>query len=77
MEQSIKLVITLSTDILESIKQAGDKSGISIEEFLIQSALEKMEDDLLTEEAGKVLDDIRSGHQTTLNWDEVKNQISQ
>jgi hypothetical protein len=57
------------------LKMACAKLGVSMREFLLYSAFEKIEeieDEWLAEKARETLSDINSGKEWAVSWDEMK-----
>ena len=55
------------------------KLGVSMKDFILRSAFEKMEDledKWLAEETDKVVEDVQSGKEKTISWEEMKKRIS-
>ena len=78
MKEKSRLTVDMSPDEHMYIKMACAKIGISMREFLILSAFEKIteiEDEWLAEKAREKLEDIKSGKEKTVTWKEMKKRI--
>ena len=61
-----------------SLKAACAKMGISMKEFILRSAFEKLkelEDAHLEKEARKTQEAIQSGDEKTISWDKMKERL--
>ena len=78
MREKSRLTVDMSHNEHMYIKMACAKLGVSMREFLLRSAFEKIEgieDEWLADQAKKTLDDIKSGREKTISWDEMKKRI--
>lgn len=79
MREKSRLTVDMSPDEHMYLKMACAKFGVSMREFLLRSAFEKMqdiEDKWLAEKARETLKQIKSGKEKTISWDEMKNRIA-
>lgn len=79
MREKSRLTVDMSPDEHMYLKMACAKMGVSMKEFLLRSAFEKMEDiedEWLAEKAKETLDNIKSGKEKTVSWNEAKNRIT-
>lgn len=79
MSEKSRLTLDMSSDEHMYLKMACAKLGVSMREFLLYSAFEKMEkieDEWLAEKARGTLSNINSGKEKTVSWDEMKKRIA-
>ena len=79
MKEKSRLTVDMSSDEHMYLKMACAKLGVSMREFLLYSAFEKMEeieDEWLAEKARETLERINSGKEKTVSWDEMKKRIA-
>lgn len=79
MREKSRLTVDMSPDEHMYLKMACAKMGVTMKEFLLRSAFEKMEDiedEWLAEKARETLDNINSGKEKTVSWDEAKKRIA-
>lgn len=79
MKEKSRLTVDMSTNEHMYLKMACAKLGVSMREFLLYSAFEKMEkieDDWLAERAREVIADIEAGREKAISWKEMKNRIA-
>jgi len=70
-----RLTIDMTQQDHGCLKMACAKLGVSMREFVLQSAFEKieeLEDEKLAERAHKVLKEIKAGKRKTISLDEMK-----
>ena len=78
VQTTTKLTIEFPTDEWAYLELARKKQGLSMKEFFLRGALEKIEDyedELLSEEAYKTLADIKSGKEKTSPLEEVAKRL--
>jgi predicted DNA-binding protein len=78
MKEKSRLTVDMSSDEHIYLKMACAKLGVSMREFLIQSAFEKIveiEDEWLADKAREVLENINSGKDKAISWEEMKKRI--
>lgn len=78
MKGKSRLTVDMSPDEHMYLKMTCAKLGISMREFLLHSAFEKMEeleDDWLAEKARETLENIESGKVKVISWTEMKKRI--
>lgn len=79
MRQKSRLTVDMSPDEHMYLKMACAKIGVSMKDFLLQLAFEKiedMEDDWLAEKATKTLENIKSGKEQLISWEDAKKRLS-
>jgi hypothetical protein len=79
MKEKSRLTLDMSHDEHVYLKMACAKLGVTMREFLLHSAFEKMqevEDEWLAEKARETLENIHSGKEKTIPWDEMKKRIA-
>lgn len=75
MKEKSRLTVDMSSEEHMYLKMACAKLGVSMREFLLYSAFEKMEeieDDWLAERARETLKNIESGKEKAISWKEMK-----
>lgn len=73
-----RLTVDMSSEEHMYLKMACAKIGITMREFMLRSAFEKMEeleDVWLAQKAAEILDRIASGEEKTHSWNKVKKLI--
>ena len=78
MKQKSRLTVDMSINEHMYLKMACAKIGISMKDFLVQLAFEKieeMEDDWLAEKATQTLNNINSGKEKLISWEEAKKRL--
>ncbi len=78
MKGKARLTVDMSPDEHMYLKMACAKLGVSMREFLVQSAfkqIEDMEDEWFAKKARGVLKDISSGKEKTISWEKMKKRI--
>lgn len=79
MEKKSRLTIDMESGEKNRLKAFCATQNISMKEFMLRSTQEKVEeieDQLLTNEAREVLENIKSGKEKTISWDEMKKRIA-
>lgn len=79
MREKSRLTVDMSSDEHMYLKMACAKLGISMREFLLRSAFEKIEDiedEWLADKARETIDNIKSGKEKTISWESMKRRIS-
>ncbi len=81
MSQSKKSRLTVDMTSVEHacLKIACAKLHMSMKDFLLFSAFERIEefeDEWLAQQARKILEDIKSGKEKTISWEEMKKRIA-
>lgn len=79
MKEKSRLTVDMSPDEHMYIKMACAKIGVSMKDFLLQLAFEKiedMEDEWLTDKATETLENIKSGKEKLISWEEAKKRLS-
>ncbi|EQM62555.1 hypothetical protein H359_0755 [Chlamydia ibidis 10-1398/6] len=80
MKDRSRLTVDMSPDEHLCIKLASAKLGVTMREFILTTVferLEELEDRWLADKATKILEDIRSGKEKTISWDEAKKNLEQ
>ncbi len=78
MKEKARLTLDMSSTEHMYLKMACAKMGVTMREFLLFAAFEKMqeiEDEWLVEKARETLDNIKSGKEKTVSWREMKKRI--
>lgn len=78
MREKSRLTVDMTPDEHMYLKMACAKMGVTMKEFLLRTAFEKMEemeDEWLAEKAKETLENIRSGKEKTVSWSEAKKRI--
>jgi len=79
MREKSRLTVDMTTDEHMYLKMACAKIGVSMKDFLLQLAFEKiedMEDEWLANKATQALENIRSGKEKLISWEEAKKRLS-
>ena len=79
MREKSRLTVDMSPDEHMYLKMACAKIGVSMKDFLLQLAFEKiedMEDEWLANKATKTLENIKSGKEKLISWEEAKKRLS-
>ena len=79
MREKARLTVDMSHDEHMYLKMACAKIGVSMKDFLLQLAFEKiedMEDDWLADKATETLENIKSGKEKLISWEEAKKRLS-
>lgn len=79
MKDKARLTLDMSPEEHMYLKMASAKLGISMREFLLLAAFERMEDiedEWLAERARETLKNIRAGKEKTIPWEEMKKRIA-
>ncbi|MBN4066662.1 hypothetical protein JYU14_01090 [Simkania negevensis] len=79
MKERSRLTVDMSVEEHICLKMACAKLGISMREFLLNSAFEKMEeieDEWLADRARETLKNIRSGKEKSISWTEMKKRLA-
>lgn len=74
-----RLTLDISKDEHMYLKMSCAKLGVSMKDFMLRSALDKiedLEDKWLAEEADKIVEDVKSGKDKMISWEEMKKRIS-
>ncbi len=75
MKGKSKLTLEMTTEESMYLKMVSAKLGISMKEFLLIAAferIEEMEDEWLAEKSRETLANIQSGKEQTIPWEEMK-----
>lgn len=75
MKQKARLTIDMDREDHMYLKMACAKIGVSMKDFLLKLALEKieeLEDEWLAQKAEKTLEDIKAGRDELIPWEEAK-----
>ena len=78
MKEKSRLTLDMTPDEHTYLKMASAKLGISMKQFLLTTAFERMEeleDEWLAEKARETLKNIHLGKEKTIPWGEVKRKI--
>ena len=78
MEKQLRLTVDMPSKIHVLIKIACAELGISMKQFMMESALKRMEeleDQYLAKKAHKILKDIEEGKEKTISWKEMKKRV--
>ncbi len=78
MREKSRLTVDMSPDEHMYLKMACAKIGVSMKDFLLQLAFEKiedMEDDWLSDKATEVLENIKLGKEKLIPWEEAKKRL--
>jgi predicted DNA-binding protein len=78
MKEKSRLTVDMSTDQHMHLKMACANLGVSMKDFLIVSAFEKMEeieDEWLAKKATETLEKIKQGKEKLISWKEMKKRI--
>ena len=79
MNEKSRLTLDMTKDEHMYLKMASTKLGISMKQFLLTAAFERMEeleDEWLAEKARETLEGIRAGKERLASWKEVKKRLS-
>ncbi len=79
MRKKSRLTVDMSQEEHMYLKMACAKLEVSMREFLLHSAFEKMEDiedEWLADKARETLKNIHSGKEKTTSWDAMKKRIA-
>ena len=79
MKDKARLTVDMSSDEHMYLKMACAKLGISMREFLLIAAFERMEDledEWLAERARENLERLEAGKEKTIAWKEMKKRIA-
>ena len=79
MKDKSRLTVDMSLDEHMYLKMACAKLGISMREFILCSAFEKIEeieDAWLADKARETLKNINSGKEKAISWDEMKKRLA-
>ena len=79
MKDKSRLTLDMTQDEHMYLKMASAKLGISMREFLLLAAFERMEeieDEWLAARARETLENIQAGKEKTISWSEMKKRIS-
>lgn len=79
MKQKARVTVDMSQDEHTCLKMACAKLGVTMREFLIHSAFEKIEDiedEWLAKKAKETLNNLESGKEKSITWNEMKNRIT-
>lgn len=79
MKDKARLTLDMSPEEHMYLKMVSAKLGISMREFLLLAAFERMEeieDEWLAERARETLENIRAGKEKTISWSEMKKRIT-
>lgn len=77
MEKS-RLTVDMSPSQHTCLKTACARQGVSMREFILIAAFEKIEhieDEQLAKQARETLNNINSGKEKTISWNEMKKRI--
>ncbi len=78
MQKQPRLTVDMPSKIHVLIKTASAELGISMKQFMVESALKRMEeleDMYLAKKAHKILKDIEEGKEKTITWKEMKRRV--
>lgn len=79
MTEKSRITVDVSRDERMYLKMACAKIGVSMKDFLLQLAFEKiedMEDEWLANKATETLENIKSGKEKLIYWEEAKKRLS-
>jgi len=79
MERKSRVTIDMTPKEHMYLKMSCASLGMSMREFMIQSAFEKIEsieDEYFANKARETLDAIGSGKEKVISWDEMKKRVS-
>ena len=79
MKEKSRLTVDMTPEEHMYLKMACAKIGVSMKDFLLQLAFEKiedMEDEWLANKATETLENIRSGKEKLISWEEAKKRLS-
>lgn len=79
MKDKSRLTLDMTPEEHMYLKMACAKLGITMREFLLIAAFERMEqieDEWLADRAREVLENIESGKEKTIPWSEMKRRIA-
>lgn len=79
MRDKARLTLDMSPEEHMYLKMASAKLGMSMREFLLLAAFERMEDiedEWLAEKARETLENIQAGKEKTIPWSEMKKRIA-
>jgi len=79
MKQKARLTIDMDQEDHRYLKMACAKIGVTMREFLLQLAFEKMEeleDEWLADKATETLENIKAGKEKLISWEEAKKRLS-
>lgn len=79
MREKSRLTVDMSPDEHMYLKMACAKIGVSMKDFLLQLAFEKiedMEDEWLANKATETLENIKLGKEKLISWEEAKKRLS-
>ena len=79
MREKSRLTVDMTPDEHMYLKMACAKIGVSMKDFLLQLAFEKiedMEDDWLADKETETLENIKSGKEKLISWEEAKKRLS-
>ncbi len=79
MREKSRLTVDMSPDEHMHLKMVCAKLGVSMREFLLHSAFEKIEDiedEWLADKARETLNNIKSGKEKTISWAEMKKRTA-
>ncbi len=78
MKDKSRLTVDMTPEEHMYLKMASAKLGISMREFLLLAAFERMEeieDEWLAQRARETLENIQSGREQAISWSEMKKRI--
>jgi len=78
MKEKSRLTVDMSTDQHSYLKMACAKMGVTMRDFLLHAAFEKIEeieDDWLAQKARETLKEIDEGKEKTVSWNTMKKRI--
>lgn len=79
MKDKARLTLDMTSEEHMYLKMASAKLGMSMREFLLLAAFERMEeleDEWLAARARETLENIGSGKEKTIPWSEMKKRIA-
>jgi len=79
MKDKARLTLDMSSQEHMYLKMACAKLGVTMKEFLLLAAferIEEIEDEWLAERARETLANIQSGKEKTISWKEMKKRIT-
>lgn len=79
MKDKARLTIDMSSREHVYLKMASAKLGVSMRDFVLLAVfdhMEGMEDEWLAERARETLENIQSGKEKTISWNEMKKRIT-
>lgn len=78
MKKKNRLTLDMKAEDHMYLKMASAKLGVSMREFVLSAMLQKiedLEDEWLLQNALKTWNDIESGDEETISWNEIKKRL--